>query len=104
MEQKSCSHYNLLYFLLHASTFLYAVMSGKRKCNKTFEPNKCKWLTIEQNLEIIKRHEEGASYTKIATSLLNGVKGNVDKGKLFQLVMADFITLKSIWGSITLEL
>jgi CENP-B N-terminal DNA-binding domain/Tc5 transposase DNA-binding domain len=36
-------------------------MSEKRKLNK-----KRKWLTLEEKLDIIRRHEEGESYAKIA--------------------------------------
>ncbi len=41
-------------------------MSAKRKCGSVSVINKCKWLTLGQKLDIIKLHEEGASFAKIS--------------------------------------
>lgn len=40
-------------------------MSAKRKRESDSAIKKRKWLTLEQKLDIIKLHEEGASFAKI---------------------------------------
>lgn len=40
-------------------------MSEKRKCESDPGTKKGKWLTLEQKLNVIKLHEEGASFAKI---------------------------------------
>lgn len=40
-------------------------MSAKRKCESDSVTKKRKWLTLEQKLDVIKLHEEGASFAKI---------------------------------------
>ena len=43
-------------------------MSVKRKNSESVSvPNKRKWLTLEQKLDIIRLHEEGASFAKIGS-------------------------------------
>lgn len=41
-------------------------MSEIQKCKERRIPNKRKWLTLEKKLDIIRCHENGASYAKIA--------------------------------------
>ena len=55
-------------------------MSTKSKGESDFVTKKHKWLTLEQNLNIIKLHEKGASFAKI------GREKGMDESSVWKLI------------------